>query len=54
MTIFERMSLEQRWKLQIQTLQSRGEHDTLKWINIGSHILEMYNSGNTIDKIRYV
>ena len=54
MSIAERMSLEQRWKLQIQMLQSRGEQDTLSWINIGSRIVEMYNNGNEIDKIRYV
>ena len=54
MSINERMSLEQRWKLQIQMLQSRGEQDTLSWINIGSRIVEMYNNGNEIDKIRYV
>ena len=35
-------------------LQPRGEQDTLSWINIGSHIIEMYNNGNEIDKIRYV
>ena len=54
MSINERMSLEQRWKLQIQMLQSRGEQVTFSWINIGSCIVEMYNNGNEIDKIRYV
>ena len=54
MSKVERMGLEQRWKLHVQQLQTRGQNDSLSWINIGSHIVEMYNFGNEIDNIRYV
>ena len=51
MSTVERMGLEQRWKLHIE--DSR-QQESLSWINIGSHIVQMYNSGSTLDKIRYV
>ena len=54
MTKVERMGLEQRWKLYVQELQARGQQETLSWINIGSHIVEMYNTGTQVEKIRYV
>ena len=54
MTKVERMSLERRWKVHVQNLRISGHYESISWINIGSHIVEMYNSGNAIDKIRYV
>ena len=54
MSTVKRMGLEQRWKLHIEDLQVRGQQESLSWINIGSHIVQMYNSGSTLDKIRYV
>ena len=54
MTKVERMGLERRWKMHVQNLRISGHHESISWINIGSHIVEMYNSGNTIDNIRYI
>ena len=54
MSKIERMSLESRWKVHVQNLRVSGHHESISWINIGSHIVQMYNSGSTIDKIRYV
>ena len=48
------MSLERRWKIHVQNLRISGHYESISWINIGFHIVEMYNSGNTINKIRSV
>ena len=50
----ERMSIENRWKIMIQDMIIQGRDDVLAWINVGEHIVNMYNSGSTLEKIRFV
>ena len=50
----ERMSLVHRWKMSIQSLQTRGYTDAFTWINSGADIVEMYNNGDSEDIIHYI
>ena len=54
MTKAERMSIENRWKIMIQDMIRQGRDDVLAWINVGEHIINMYNSGCTSEKLRFV
>ena len=50
----ERMGMERRWKLHVEEMQQRGQQNSWSWINIGEHLVQMYNSGSNTENIRFV
>ena len=48
------MSIENRWKIMVQDMVIQGRDDVLAWINVGEHIVNMYNSGSTSENIRFI
>ena len=50
----ERMGMERRWKIHVEEMQQRGQQNSWWWINIGQHLVQMYNSGSNTENIRFV
>ena len=50
----DRTSLECRWKMLMQQLQTHGRNDAIDWISAGSHVVESHNDLNEDEHVRFV